>query len=67
MNKLTRRQIESKLPKGYGIDKTNGFWYFNGPDCHKWNETCTFYTSLNDVKLEKWIDDFTFMNKDRIY
>lgn len=57
---LTRKQIEKALPEGYGIDKADGVWYFNGEDTYEWYTTCSDFCSLNQGTLEQWLSAFAW-------
>lgn len=40
------------------LHKAGGFWYWAGDICVLGPDMCTYYTNLNDVSLERWLEDF---------
>lgn len=61
---MTKKQIEAKLPEGYGIDKAEGVWYFYGNDTMGWPDTCSNFCTLDQGTIEDWLNAFEVL-KDR--
>lgn len=57
---LTRNKIEKALPKGYGISKAEGVWYFTGEDTASWTSTCSNFCTLDQGTLEQWVEEFEY-------
>lgn len=68
--RITRKQIEKALPKGYGIDKACGVWYFNGKDADgdtsNWEKTCTDICTLDQCTVEEWVEMFNNLSENVI-
>lgn len=58
---MTRKSIESKLPEGYGIDKCEGVWYFNGGDTIEWPDTCAHVCTLDVYTINEWLSMFNYL------
>jgi len=58
---MTRKQIEKALPEGYGIDKADGVYYFNGNDCIMWPDTCSNFCTLDHGTIEQWVSIFNYL------
>ncbi len=64
--RLSKNKILGEISRQYGIDrkyidlqKTEGFYYWSGDiTTVVRGETCTFYQTLGDVSLERWVSDF---------
>lgn len=65
--KPTRSQIEKAVRTKYrltddqiALHKTCGFWYWVGDVTIDADERCTFLTQLNEISLERWVEDFEY-------
>ena len=52
-------EIAHSFEKGtIKLSKSGGFWYWSGEHTHGFSEACTFSTTLNDMSVEQWVEDF---------
>jgi hypothetical protein len=64
--RVTIKKVNTALPEGYELVKGNGYFYFTGPDCHEWYTSSVPVCHLNDLTVERWVEEFNDLrtNKD---
>lgn len=62
MPRVTIKKVNEAIKKLGGsaeLVKGEGYFYFAGGDCEEWNSTGVYVYTINELSLERWIEEWT--------
>lgn len=66
---LTTKQVVKAIKAKFGVDvamyKGDGYYYFEGDCVDGCQSTSVYVNTLNQLSLEHWLHDFSFMLEKR--
>jgi exopolyphosphatase/pppGpp-phosphohydrolase len=64
MTRLTMKKVNAAIKAAGGgsveLVKGDGYFYFAGGESEEWNSTGVYVYTLNELTLERWVEEWTF-------